>query len=334
MRDYRLPFLTAAASFCFALMGCSHGLVGPAVDSTAPGAVATLSERTWNLTSVTLVWVAPGNDGSSGTAASYDLRFSSAPINAGNFASAAPVSAVPAPAVAGSVQEVTVSGLTTGTTYYFALRAKDEAGNVSALSNVLAAAPSTDLPFGLRAEISGTPWSADAFPGDTVLAVRYDVYIVSLHAQGLLAGARRLDAHAVQRSEIGFALPGNAHLATYSLGDVSAASTATYAWRTITDASGTKSWMTDAAHTGTLQVTNVVLNQGPGQGVVSGTFSFLAHNSSDGSNVVVSGGTFTAPVFGTVLGSTPLDLGRAPPGAAQLPERASRPRIDSGRIRP
>ena len=45
-----------------------------------------------------LTWTAPGNDGSVGEATGYDLRYSTSPINAGNFSSATQVANVPVPA--------------------------------------------------------------------------------------------------------------------------------------------------------------------------------------------------------------------------------------------
>lgn len=84
---------------------------------------------------VTVGWTAPGDDGSVGTATSYDLRVSTAPITAANFSAATPVSGMPAPAPAGTSQSVLVSGLSQGVTYYFVLVAVDEVGNRSGLSN-------------------------------------------------------------------------------------------------------------------------------------------------------------------------------------------------------
>ncbi len=89
-------------------------------------------------TSITLHWSAPGDDGNIGTAAEYDLRYDSAPITAGNFASATSVSGEPAPQTAGSPESFTVIGLNPSTTYYFAIRSIDESGNISDLSNVVA----------------------------------------------------------------------------------------------------------------------------------------------------------------------------------------------------
>ena len=46
------------------------------------------------------------------------------------------VSGEPTPAVAGTQQTFTVAGLTPSRTYYVAIRATDDAGNLSGLSNV------------------------------------------------------------------------------------------------------------------------------------------------------------------------------------------------------
>jgi hypothetical protein len=84
-----------------------------------------------------LVWTAPGDDGSVGTATSYDLRMSTAPIDANNFTSALQIGGMPAPQVSGSRQRMVVRGLTRGTVYYFALKSTDDVGNQSTISNLL-----------------------------------------------------------------------------------------------------------------------------------------------------------------------------------------------------
>jgi len=87
-------------------------------------------------TVVVVQWNAPGDDGWSGTATSYDLRYSESPITSSNFSSATRVTDLPAPRSSGTRQRVTVRGLTPGTTYYFALRTQDNVGNWSQISNV------------------------------------------------------------------------------------------------------------------------------------------------------------------------------------------------------
>ena len=85
---------------------------------------------------VTLQWSAVGDDSLSGTAASYDLRFATSAITSANFTAATAVTGEPTPAAPGAVQTYTVRGLSRQVTYWFAIKASDESGNVSAISNV------------------------------------------------------------------------------------------------------------------------------------------------------------------------------------------------------
>jgi hypothetical protein len=105
-------------------------------DPTAPAAIADLTVTGATGTSLTVRWSAPGDDGAAGTAASYDIRYSTSPITGGNWGSASTVSGEPAPAAAGTQQTFTLTGLQGSRTYYIALKATDDAGNVSGLSNV------------------------------------------------------------------------------------------------------------------------------------------------------------------------------------------------------
>ncbi len=95
---------------------------------------------------VSLQWTAVGDDSLTGTATSYDLRYSTTAITASNFASATQVTNEPTPLVAGTVQTYTVRNLTRQTTYYFAIKAIDDAGNVSAISNVPSATTPDTMP--------------------------------------------------------------------------------------------------------------------------------------------------------------------------------------------
>lgn len=100
-----------------------------------PGQVSSQSTPS-TATAVTLAWTAPGDDGTTGQATSYNLRYSTSPITDGNFDSATAVTGLAAPASAGSTETTTVTGLQPSTTYFFALKTTDDAGNISALSNV------------------------------------------------------------------------------------------------------------------------------------------------------------------------------------------------------
>ncbi|MBI4426831.1 MAG: VCBS repeat-containing protein [Candidatus Kerfeldbacteria bacterium] len=106
--------------------------------------------------SVALVWTAPGDDGLTGTAASYTLRYATESITEATWSSATAVANVPTPLPAGTTQSTIATGLNPGATYYFALKSKDEAGNESALSNV--ASKRTELKSCLP-DWSCTEWS-------------------------------------------------------------------------------------------------------------------------------------------------------------------------------
>jgi hypothetical protein len=106
--------------------------------------------------SLTLEWTAPGDDAGIGTAQNYEARFSvtrpdttSGTAMAAWWAAATVIPNLPAPAVAGTVQSVgvvPVGGFLGGNTYYFVLRARDDAGNWSAFSNVAFRAVPDTLP--------------------------------------------------------------------------------------------------------------------------------------------------------------------------------------------
>ncbi len=55
-------------------------------DQTAPAAVTDLATGTVTTSSVDLSWTAPGDDGATGTATTYDVRYSTSTITAGNWA--------------------------------------------------------------------------------------------------------------------------------------------------------------------------------------------------------------------------------------------------------
>ncbi|HMO50685.1 MAG TPA: CocE/NonD family hydrolase [Kiritimatiellia bacterium] len=112
-------------------------------DTIPPAAIGNLSAGSPTANSLTLTWTVPTDAGSGN--ASYDIRRSTAAINAGNFASATVVGA-PAPATPGTTQSVVAAGLDANTLYYFAMKTIDAAGNTSDVSNVASAStlPATD----------------------------------------------------------------------------------------------------------------------------------------------------------------------------------------------
>ncbi|MBD3163354.1 MAG: T9SS type A sorting domain-containing protein [Candidatus Eisenbacteria bacterium] len=87
-------------------------------------------------TALLLSWTAVGDDGESGTASQYDLRYDTEPITAQSWDSATQVDEEPDPDPAGEEETFAVYGLSPGTTYYFALKVADEVPNWSGLSNI------------------------------------------------------------------------------------------------------------------------------------------------------------------------------------------------------
>ena len=105
-------------------------------DTTPPAAVSNLSFFRLYDNSAILSWTAPGDNGMSGTVTQYELRWSASPITTANFASATLVSPQPIPAAGGFGQTYVLLNLTPGVKYYVALRAVDDAGNWSPISNL------------------------------------------------------------------------------------------------------------------------------------------------------------------------------------------------------
>lgn len=105
-------------------------------DDTPPAAVTDLAVHALTDSSVTLSWTAPGDDGQVGQAASYQIRYALGPLTDATWSTAIPVSNPPHPGGSGFAETFEVTGLQPVIDYSFALRAEDDAHNVSELSNV------------------------------------------------------------------------------------------------------------------------------------------------------------------------------------------------------
>jgi hypothetical protein len=127
------PLTRAIAAY---MVARSKGLTEVRADLTAPAAVGDLTIAESKPESVVLRWSAPGDDDLAGSAFGYDIRFSSQPIAEATWSSATELVGEPSPRGAGSIEVVRVEGLEEGMPIYLALRSVDEAGNLSALSNV------------------------------------------------------------------------------------------------------------------------------------------------------------------------------------------------------
>ena len=109
-------------------------------DPVAPASVTDLSVQQAGGTTATLTWTATGDDGTTGTASGYDVRASTTPIaSEADFDNATPLAGEPLPQSPGAAETFDITGLAFGTDYFFALKVRDNVGNLSPLSNVATA---------------------------------------------------------------------------------------------------------------------------------------------------------------------------------------------------
>lgn len=121
-----------------------------AIDSIPPGTITDLSVAARDVSSLTVAWSATGDDGGTGTARAYDVRYSPDPIDSANFDLATALPGVALPSSAGALELANIAGLPPLTPYHVAVRAIDDVGNAGPISNVvvgatLSAAACTDL---------------------------------------------------------------------------------------------------------------------------------------------------------------------------------------------
>jgi chitodextrinase len=135
-------------------------------DTTPPAAVTDLVAAALADSAAVLTWTAPGGDLASGRAAQYDIRYSTATITESVWDAATQCADEPTPGASGFSEEFTVAPLVPDTTYYFALKAADEAMNWSALSNVATASPGFETTYTFTFEDGMQGWSAKAIDVD------------------------------------------------------------------------------------------------------------------------------------------------------------------------
>ncbi|MFN0151646.1 MAG: fibronectin type III domain-containing protein [bacterium] len=199
-----MPHSLLAAAAVLLVASCGNdddGSLAP-IDRARPADVADLGIIATSPASLTLGWTAPGDDGTAGLASAYDLRHSNSPITAARWDSIAQFDGEPAPRASGQAETLRIEGLAPDTTYYFALRARDDASNASSLSNIVAArtvlAP-TGLPPARITDLFAAPattssivltWTAPGDHGAFGTASLYDVRYstTSLAGDGWYAG--------------------------------------------------------------------------------------------------------------------------------------------------
>ncbi|MCA8962730.1 MAG: fibronectin type III domain-containing protein, partial [Planctomycetes bacterium] len=132
-------------------------------DETPPSAVDDLAAPESDFDQVLLTWTETGDDGTSGTASSFELRMADFLLNEDNWPDATIVAGVPAPSGPFAHHEMWVRNLDESSRYFFGIKVIDESGNASTLSNVVdvttPASPDT-VPPPTIVDLRGTPFSA------------------------------------------------------------------------------------------------------------------------------------------------------------------------------
>jgi len=140
------------------------------VDTIPPAAITDLSASSGSQRGkIDLSWIAPGDDELIGTSTSYIIKYTTtSEITASNWDSAIVLENEQSPSLASTTESLSISSLTPGQTYYWAIKSEDEANNLSELSNI-ASATASALADGLLISevqidsINGTGGNSDDF---------------------------------------------------------------------------------------------------------------------------------------------------------------------------
>lgn len=105
------------------------------MDPSAPSVATDLEALEIESNRAMLYWTAPGDDGTVGRAASYEVRFRvGEPVTEANFADATILEAIPAPEESGTLQSMAIERLLFDTEYSIGIRATDNCGRVGPLA--------------------------------------------------------------------------------------------------------------------------------------------------------------------------------------------------------
>ena len=136
----------------------------------APDPVDDLVASNPGETTADLTWTATGDDGATGTATSYDLRWSLSAIDDSNFSSATTIDVTAlTPGASGTAESFTATGLPAETTVYFGIKVLDDVSNEST-ADTTATEPSVTT-LDQTAPDAITDLSATASGGETLRSI-------------------------------------------------------------------------------------------------------------------------------------------------------------------
>jgi len=139
-------------------------------DITPPAKVADLSATTGSSSgAVKIDWTSPGDDGNSGTASAYVIKYNKTPITSANWSSSTTVADILLPSPPLTPESLIVYGLKPGDTYYFAIKTMDEIPNTSDVSNSPSAQSSTAPDIVAPAAITDLSANRGVFIGEVLL---------------------------------------------------------------------------------------------------------------------------------------------------------------------
>jgi len=168
---------------------CSSGsndtTTGGENDKDLPARVIDLTVDSTIAGAVYLSWSATGDDGQVGTAKQYDIRYADDLAVLEGWTTATKVTGAPSPGVPLTKQTHVVTGLTPSNTYFFAIIAEDDAGNISELSNITSSSTTVGCQLGnvtvTQCDSTGLPIYGSNLVGiaGLELHISYDTAVVT-----------------------------------------------------------------------------------------------------------------------------------------------------------
>jgi subtilisin family serine protease len=107
------------------------------LDTVPPGPIQDLVLLEPTSNTLVISWTATGDDGHTGLAAAYDVRYATEPLDESNWDVAARAPGTPEPGLPGSRETMELTGLPASTAWHVGVKAVDDAGNAGPLGSTL-----------------------------------------------------------------------------------------------------------------------------------------------------------------------------------------------------